>query len=277
MQIPKLVDAHAHMQFADYNEDRAQVIQRALDVGIWIINAGSNLENSKEAIRIAEEYEKGVYATVGIHPSEAGEGFNKEKMRLLASHPKCVAIGECGLEYPSRVRLAEIGFSEIDNKEAQAELFTHHINLSHETEKPLVIHCRDAYEDLYEILKKNEGLLIKNCPALMHFFSGSVEDAEKFLELGCIFSFGGAVTFPLKPNQTDFTSLIKILPMQAIVLETDCPYVSPEPFRGKRNEPLYITYVAEKIAEIKGVSLQEIAEQITENAIRFFAINEVVS
>ena len=274
--MPKLVDSHAHMQFADYDEDRAQVIQRALDEGIWIVNAGSNLENSKSAIKLADEYEDGVYATVGIHPSEAEEGFNKEKMRLLASHPKCVAIGECGLEYSSRVRLAEIGFSEMDNKEAQAELFTHHINLSHETNKPLVIHCRDAYEDLYEILKRSEGLLIKNRPALMHFFSGTTADAEKFLKLGCIFSFGGAVTFPPKPNQTDFISLIKMLPMQAIVLETDCPYVAPEPFRGKRNEPSYITYVAEKIAEIKGVSLQEITEQTTENALKFFAINEAV-
>ena len=277
MQIPKLIDAHAHTQFVDYNEDRAQVIQRALDNGIWIVNAGSNLENSKIAIKLAEEYEKGVYATVGIHPSEAGEGFNKEKMRLLVSHPKCVAIGECGLEYPSRVRLAEIGFSEIDNKEEQVELLAHHINLSYETGKPLVIHCRNAYEDLYEILKKNENSLIKDRPALMHFFSGKIADAEKFLELGCIFSFGGAVTFPLKSNQTDFASLIKMLPIQAIVLETDCPYVSPEPFRGKRNEPLHITYVAEKIAEIKGVSLQEIAEQTTKNAIKFFAINEAVS
>ena len=277
MQIPKLVDAHAHMQFADYNEDRAQVIQQALDAGIWIINAGSNLENSKEGIRIAEEYGEGVYATVGIHPSEAEEGFNKEKMRLLALHPKCVAIGECGLEYPSRIRFAEIGLSEIDNKEAQAELFMHHINLSHETEKPLVIHCRDAYENLYEILKENENSLIKDRPALMHFFSGSVVDAEKFLKLGCIFSFGGAVTFPPKPNQTDFISLIKMIPIQAIVLETDCPYLSPEPLRGKRNEPLHITYVAEKIAEIKGISPQEIAEQTTENAIKFFAINEVFS
>jgi len=274
--MPKLVDSHAHMQFTDYDEDRAQVIQRALDNGIWIVNAGSNLENSKIAIKLADEYKDGVYTTVGIHPSEVEEGFNKEKMRLMALHPKCVAIGECGLEYTSRVRLAEIGFSEIDNKEAQAELFIHHINLSHETSKPLVIHCRDAYEDLYEILKRNENLLIKDRPALMHFFSGNIAEAEKFLELGCIFSFGGAATFPPKPNQTDFISLIKILPMQAIVLETDCPYVAPEPFRGKRNEPSYITYVAEKIAEIKGISLQEIAEQTTENALKFFAINEVV-
>ena len=137
--MPKLVDSHAHMQFTDYDEDRAQVIQRALDGGIWIVNSGSNLENSKSVIKLADEYEDGVYATVGIHPSEVGEGFNKEKIRLMALHPKCVAIGECGLEYTSRVRLAEIGFSEIDNKEAQAELFTHHINLSHETKKPLVI------------------------------------------------------------------------------------------------------------------------------------------
>ena len=276
MQVPKLVDVHAHMQFADYNEDRIQVIQQAIDAGIWIINAGSNLENSKEGIKLAEEYEQGVYTTVGIHPNESGEGFNKEKMRLLALHPKCVAIGECGLEYSSRARLAEIGFSEIDNKEAQAELFTHHINLSHETKKPLVIHCRDAYKDLYEILKENENSLIKNRPALMHFFSGSVVEAENFLELGCVFSFGGAVTFPPKPNQTDFTSLIKILPMQAIVLETDSPYVSPEPFRGKRNKPSYITYVAEKIAEIKGVNLQEVEEQTTKNALNFFAIRETV-
>ncbi len=265
---PKLVDAHAHTQFDDYNEDRDEVISRALGAGIWMVNAGADLENSRAAVELAEEYKEGVYATVGIHPSEKSADIHGrelwQKMESLAKREKCVAIGECGLEY----------FEETTkkDKELQAELFLSQINLAKEIKKPLVIHCRDAYEDLYGILKENESALSPESPALMHFFSGTTEDADRFLEMGFVFSFGGAATFPPKPGKTDFISLIKRLPIEAILLETDCPYVTPVPIRGQRNEPSYIVHTAKKVAEIKDLSEEELAEATTKNALRFFAI-----
>ncbi len=282
---PKLIDAHAHIQFSVYDIDRKEVIQRALKAGVWMVNTGSNLIDSEKAILLAEKYDKGVYATVGIHPSHAKnkykgddrrnvisdindsvdtEDFNEEKMRSLVKHSKCVAIGECGLEY----------FPDTINKSLQIELFIKHIELSYEIKKPLVIHCRDAYSDIYDILIKNQNKLINKTPALMHFFSGTENDALKFLELDCIFSFGGATTFPIKLGKTDFASLIKKIPLTSILLETDSPYVSPSPIRGKRNEPYYISYVADKIAEIKGVALEKVMKTTTDNAIKFFAINK---
>ncbi len=286
---PRLIDAHAHMQFPAYDADREEVIQRALAARVWVVNAGSSLMSSEQAIHLAEKYDAGVYATAGIHPSYAKnnlyskyqgddmqsvtsdisedrdiEDFNEEKMRSLIQHPKCVAIGECGLEY----------FPDTLNKSLQAELFIKHIELSYELKKPLVIHCRDAYSDLYDILIKYQNKLVAKTPALMHFFSGTESDALKFLELGCVFSFGGAITLPAKSGKTDFISLIKKIPLDAMFLETDCPYVSPSPIRGRRNEPINIFYIAEKIAEIKGTTAEKVAEATTNNAMKFFAINK---
>ncbi|MFA4999682.1 MAG: TatD family hydrolase [Parcubacteria group bacterium] len=274
---PKFIDSHAHVQFADYDADREEVIKKALAAGVWMINSGSDLSNSAGAVELAEKYEEGVYATVGIHPSESAKLHGREdwqrSLRMLAENPKCVAVGECGLEY----------FSDTDNKGEQKELFIKQMEISDEVKKPLVIHCRDAYDDLYGILKENENLLLANRPALMHFFSGMERDAERFLDMGFVFSFGGATTFSSrraggeagssKPNKTNFGPLIKKLPLSAILLETDCPYVTPEPYRGKRNEPSFVTYVAMKMAEIKGVSVEKLAEATTENALKFFAID----
>ena len=273
---PRLIDSHAHAQFSDYDGDRDEVIGRALGAGIWMVNSGADLESSEKAVELAEKYDEGVYATVGIHPSEKSAKIHDRefwrKMEELAKRGKCVAVGECGLEYPPRRTEGEAGFSEANDKEEQAELFARHIKLASEAGKPLVIHCRDAYEDLHGILKENESQLIPDRPALMHFFSGTASDADRFLEMGFVFSFGGAATFPPKPGKADFSLLIKRLPIGAILLETDCPYVSPVPLRGQRNEPSFVVHVARKLAEIKGISEEEMAEATTENAIRFFAI-----
>ncbi len=264
------MDSHAHVQFADYDKDRDDVISRALNAGVWMVNAGADLDSSERAVRVAEKYEQGVYATVGMHPSEQSAKTDDrqfwQKMGGLTKSEKCVGIGECGLEY-----FADTGDEE---KESQAELFVAQINLAREAKKPLIIHCRDAYGDLYGILKENEKLLLPGRPALIHFFSGTTEDADRFLEMGFVFSFGGAATFPPKPGKTDFISLIKRIPTDSILLETDCPYVSPVPLRGERNEPAYVAYIAAKIADIKGTGTDDIAEVTTENALRFFAIEE---
>ncbi|MFA4999143.1 MAG: TatD family hydrolase [Parcubacteria group bacterium] len=274
LERTKFVDSHAHVQFSEYDADRDEVIEKALNAGVWMVNSGSDLENSESAVKLAEKYESGVYATVGIHPSENSQltTYNSQvptlnsQLATLALSPKVVAIGECGLEY--------FPDTSGEEKESQAELFIDQIDLANKVGKPLVIHCRDAYEDLYRIIENNEGRLLNEFPALMHFFSGTPEDARKFLEMGFVFSFGGAATFPPKPNKTDFVSLVKELPLSSILLETDCPYVTPEPIRGKRNEPLFVTYVAEKLAEIRGIPSDELAEATTENALKFFAIEK---
>ena len=256
---PLLIDSHTHIQFSAYDEDRNEVIDRTLKQNIWIINSGSNSHNSENAVLLAEKYENGVYATIGVHPSET-EVFDEQKMIELALSPKVVAIGECGLEYIHEY-----------NAEAQKALFESQIIFADKTKKPLVIHCREAYEDAYQILFSHKNILNER-GGLMHFFSGTIDEAKKFLNLGFYFSFGGAITFPKKLNGADFEELLKMLPLDRILLETDAPYVAPVPYRGKRNESIYITEVAKKAAEIKGMAIEKISEATTENAMRIFAI-----
>jgi TatD DNase family protein len=274
---PFLIDSHTHLQFSAYDNDRAEVLDRAFNENIWIINSGSNSQNSEDAVRLAEKYEKGVYATIGIHPSHAlsakalakadflteesgSENFDEEKMMKLAASPKVVAVGECGLEY----------FREY-NAEAQKKLFAEHIIFANKIKKPLTIHCREAYGDTYDILSAHKEILNER-GGLMHFFSGTLTEARKFLDLGYYFSFGGAITLPKKAGGADFEELIRELPFDRILCETDAPFVSPVPYRGRRNEPSYVIEVAKKMAEIRGITLDEVAKQTTENAMRLFAI-----
>lgn len=270
---PRLIDSHSHLQFSDYDKNRKTIIEESLLSNIWMVNTGSSIQTSKEAIDLSEQYESGVYATLGIHPSHIEEGFNHNKMLELARHEKCVAIGECGLEYFLQEQNGESYFNAI-NQKLQSEIFIKHIYLAHSVKKPLVIHCRDAYEDLYKIMQENINILLPRKPALMHFFAGSLNSAQKFLDMDFMFSFGGAITFPPKPHKTDFVSLIKKIPIESILLETDCPYVSPVPVRKEKNKPMFITYISQKIAEIKNMKEEEVAEITTNNAINFFAINQ---
>lgn len=237
-----------------------------------MINSGSNSENSEDAVRLAEKYEKGVYATIGIHPSHAGhetteigedfgtEKFDEDKMTELSLSPKVVGIGECGLEY----------FREYDVL-SQKELFEKHIFFAHKIDKPIVIHCREAYSDTYDILLSNKSILHKR-GGLMHFFSGTLEEAKKFLDLGFYFSFGGALTFPKKPQGADFSTLLKEIPFDKIIFETDAPYVAPVPHRGERNEPVYVIETIKKAAEIRNMSVEEVGTAATFNTCRLFAI-----
>jgi len=269
---PIYFDVHTHLQFSAYDNDRAEVFNRAFNENIWMINSGSNSRNSEDAVKLAEKYERGIYATIGIHPSHAGpdnteiseesgtEIFDEKKMTDLAMSPKVVAVGECGLEY----------FREYDAS-SQKRLFEEHVIFAGKIKKPLVIHCREAYGDTYDILVSHRNILNEK-GGVMHFFSGTHEEAKKFLELGFYFSFGGAITFPKKKEGADFELLVKELPIDRILLETDAPYVAPVPYRGKRNEPSYVTEVAKKAAEIRGISIEELAEATTANALRIFAI-----
>lgn len=287
MSTPRLIDAHTHMQFAAFKDDVSEVILRARDRGVWIINVGTQKDTSKQAIALAEQYEDGVYATVGLHPihtersyhdvqelgaapSKGGEPrlefysrreeFSVTEYTKLARHPKVVAIGECGLDY---YRI-EGDISAI--KEKQKDVFRKHIEVAESAGKPLMIHCRDAFDDLIKIL--NSYFQIPNSkknPGIIHFFSGTEDHAKKLLEMGFSFTFGGVITFV-----HDYDKVVRHIPLDCILTETDAPYVTPAPYRGKRNEPSYVEEVVKKIAELKKVSFEEAAQQTVLNARNIF-------
>lgn len=260
MNFPKLIDAHTHVQFKNFDKDRDETIKRALDKGVWIINAGANKIWSEQAIEIAEKYPTGVWATVGLHPDDINEIFDYSLYKKLAQNNKVVAIGECGLDY------YKIKPDDIEIKNLQKEIFIKQMELAKEVNKPLVIHCREAFDNLLEILESNRKLL-NNPPGIIHFFTGSSENAEKLLKMGFYFTFGGLITY-----NRDFDEIIRKIPLERILLETDAPFVSPEPFRGKRNEPAYVEEVAKAMAKVQNIGLEEVCEKTTDNAIDIFKI-----
>lgn len=279
--MPKLFDVHTHTQFAAYETDANEVIKRALEGSAWLVNVGTQADTSRAAIEFAHRYPEGVYATVGLHPTHTaksyhdtkelgtedkameftsrGEEFDYALYKKLAGDKKVVAIGECGLDY---YRLTE------ETKNTQKKVFEEHIALASEMKKPLMIHCRSAFGDLIDILKANSSKLKADKPGIIHFMTGTENDARELQGLGFSFSFGGVLTFT-----RDYDEVVRTIPLDRILLETDAPYVAPMPYRGKRNEPSYVREAAKKIAEIKGVSFEEVARTTTENALRMFGIS----
>lgn len=275
---PKLIDVHTHTQFAAY-EDSDEVIKRALADKIWLINVGTQQDTSKAAVDLANKYEEGVYAAIGLHPihtdrsyhdskelgegdsakefTSRGEAFNYSFYKHLAEDKKTLAIGECGLDY---YRLSK------ETKAKQFKTFEDQIHLSVEVKKPLMIHCREAFYDLIDIIKAHKDAL-SDRPGIIHFFTGSKDDAKELSEMGFSFSFGGVTTFV-----RDYDELVKYVGIDRIVLETDAPYVTPIPFRGKRNEPAYVKYVAESIANILNLDVSAVSKKTTENARNIFNI-----
>ncbi len=277
----QLFDAHTHVQFSAYDGDRDEVIGRALAAGVRMVAVGTQIDTSRAAVALAEKYEH-VWAAVGLHPihtaksyhdaqelgggeaaksfTSRGEAFDNAEYEKLAKHPKVVAIGECGLDYfrfntdePQEVQVAK-----------QKEAFWEQIALARKVGKPLMIHCRNAFPDLIEILRGNKSDLR---PGIVHFFSGTPAEAQTLLSLGFSFTFGGVVTFA-----RDYDATINAIPADRILSETDAPYVSPAPYRGKRNEPAYIIETVKKLAELKGLTLEAMAAQIETNARRIFAL-----
>ncbi len=265
-------DAHTHIQFPAFDEDREAVIRRAEESNVRMICVGTQISSSASAIILAKQYPKSIWAAVGFHPNHANDNWfhdqneqkepNKEKydkkiLKELAADPKVVAIGECGLDYH---RIS----NESGVKEKQKEIFLSQIELASEVQKPLMIHCRNAFADLIAILKP---ITYNLKPSVVHFFTGKIEDAEKLLNLDFSFTFGGVITFT-----RDYDEIIKYIPLDRILSETDAPYVAPVPYRGKRNEPSYIIETVKRLADLKSVSLEKMREQIMENTGKIFGI-----
>ncbi len=278
---PRFFDTHAHVQFSGFDADREAVIKRAEDVGVSMINVGTQKDTSLQAIQLAEQYGN-MYAAVGLHPihtgrsyhdaqelgggeaakafTSRGEIFDIDHYRALALHVKTVAIGECGLDY--------FRFNAEEGRDVQIQkqkvAFLAQMELSREVQKPLMIHCRNAFSDLIALIKDNPGLLHSR-PGVIHFFTGTPHDAKELLEAGFSFTFGGVITFA-----RDYDETIKLIPPDRILSETDAPYVAPVPYRGKRNEPAYIAETVKKLAELKNISPDEMKAQIWENAKQLF-------
>jgi TatD DNase family protein len=273
--MSNLIDSHSHIQFPAYDEDREAVIVRSRESGTRMIAVGTQASTSEDAVRIAEQYPDDVVgASVGFHPNHASQNthhdsdelreaapeiFDIGRMRELARHSRVIAIGECGLDY-YRIKNSELRIK-------QEEIFRRQIELALELQKPLIVHCRDAFTDLISILQTTNYKL-QTRAGVIHFFSGTTDNARALLDLGFYLGFGGVITFA-----AEYDEVVKYAPIDRILLETDAPYVAPAPFRGKRNEPAYVAETAKKLAELKKVSLEEVAQQTTQNAISLFGLS----
>ena len=249
-----LIDSHCHLDAEQFNEDREAVIERALAAGIehmMAIGTGDGPPDFEAGIRLADRYAP-IYCTVGVHPHDAaksGDNTMKE-MEALLRHPKVVAIGEMGLDY-------HYDFSPRDRQRA---VFIDQLMLARTSRKPIVIHTREAWDDTFRIL--DEHWAGSPCGGIMHCFSGGLDEARRSLALGFHISFAGVVTFP---KAQTLQAAAREVPLDRILIETDAPYLAPVPYRGKRNEPGFVVETARKLAELRGVSYEEIASLTSSN------------
>ncbi|NNU91109.1 TatD family hydrolase [Anoxybacillus sp. CHMUD] len=253
-----LFDTHAHLNATQFNEDVEQVIERARAEGVsHIVVVGFDRPTIERAMELADQYSF-IYAAVGWHPVDAIHMTDDDLMMIeqLAAHPKVVALGEMGLDY----------YWDQSPKEVQKEVFRKQIRLAKKVKLPIIIHNRDATADIVHILQEEQAAEVGG---VMHCFSGSIEVAQQCMDMNFYISFGGPVTFK---NAKKPKEVAKEIPLDRLLIETDCPYLTPHPFRGKRNEPSYVKYVAEAIAELKGLSFEEVAQKTSDNAKRLFGI-----
>ncbi|MDP3882801.1 MAG: TatD family hydrolase [Candidatus Staskawiczbacteria bacterium] len=273
----KIIDTHSHLGFKAYDADRDEVIKRTQEEGLVCIDVGTNFKTSERVIELAEK-NKNIYSAIGMHPIHiktdlvkikmdeeegafmpSGEEFDKEKYKKIAlSSKKVVAIGEIGLDYyyrpKTKIRLEEF-------KKLQKELFIKQLDLAEELNLPVIIHCRMAFEDVYEILKD------MNLKGVIHCFTGSWEVAQKFIDLGFYLGINGII------YKMDLTEVIKNAPLEKLLVETDCPYLTPTAEgKDKRNEPIFVKHVIQKIADLKGLTFDQVVEVTTANAKQLFKI-----
>ncbi|MFP7210768.1 TatD family hydrolase [Bacillus safensis] len=254
-----LFDTHAHLNAEQYKEDLEQVIERAKSEKVEkIVVVGFDRPTITKAMELIEEYDF-IYAAIGWHPVDAIDMTDEDLawIKDLSQHEKVVAIGEMGLDY----------YWDKSPKDVQKEVFRRQIALAKEVNLPIVIHNRDATEDVVTILKEEGAAEVGG---IMHCFTGSLETAKACMDMNFYISFGGPVTFK---NAKKPKEVVKEIPSDRLLIETDCPYLTPVPFRGKRNEPSYVKYIAEQIAELREISFEELAELTTKNAKKVFRIN----
>ena len=282
------IDTHAHVNFNAFKDDADEVVRRSLDNETWMILVGSEFKTSNRALNLANKYQRGVYAAIGLHPIHLEEGlvdsqeednsysftprfeeFDYGSYEKLAKFEKVVAIGEIGLDYYHLDPTKDITAT----KKKQQEVFAQQLLLARSLNLPVILHCRQAHDDLLMILqdfKKEYGHLI---PAdrpwgVVHCFSGDEDLAWKYFQLGLLISFTGLITF-----SKQWDDLIRKMPLDKFMIETDCPYMTPEPYRGQRNEPILVKLVAKRIAEIKNLTIEKIAELSANNAKKLFNIS----
>ncbi len=264
MSTLSLVDTHCHLNFHAYADDRGAVMQRARDAGVQrVIIPAIDLESCRQALDIAAAC-RGIYVAIGIHPNSSLDvtAATVERLRAWTSRPNVVAIGEIGLDY----------YRDRSPKHIQRQAFEQQLDLARELELPVIIHNRDAAEDVLAVLEAwlpslSRGL--RHRPGVLHSFSASPAIAERALSLGFYLGFTGPITFK---KADDLRTMVKTLPRDRLLIETDAPFLTPHPYRGKRNEPAHLQYVNAKMAELHGISAIEMAEQTTANAERLFAL-----
>ncbi len=263
-----LIDTHAHLDFASFDADREAVIERARQAGVEkIVNITSYAKDFDKVKQIAASHDN-IWHAAGIHPHDTAQLKDPKwlaRVKTLAIGPKAVAIGEIGLDYFKMPPLpAEPRQRRGENtKEEQKQLFQSQLTIAQELKLPVILHIRDAYDDVYEMVK---SLKLRG---VVHCYSGTVEWAKRFLELGFMISFTGIITFP---KTAILSEVIKAVPLERIMVETDCPFLAPQRIRGQRCEPAYVKDVAEKIAEIKGISFEDVTRATTKNAEKFFNV-----
>ncbi|HEV8474479.1 MAG TPA: TatD family hydrolase [Methylomirabilota bacterium] len=252
----ELFDTHAHLHFPEFDADRSAVLERARHAGVRrMLTIGTEVPTSRAAIALAE-HEPDVWASVGVHPHDAGDADEAalEEIERLARGPRVVAVGEIGLDF----------FRDLSPREAQARVFRRLLGVARRVRKPVIVHCRDAHAEVLAILADER---VGEVSGVMHCFSGDVEIARRCLDLGLLISLAGPVTYP---NARALPDVARYVPPDRLVVETDCPFLPPQGHRGKRNEPALITLTASRVAELRGEPLADLARRASDNARRLF-------
>ncbi len=257
---PRFIDIHSHLNFPDYDVDREAVIARMKEEGIATITIGTSLETSQSAVELAEKHDN-IFACIGVHPVDGTEAqFKEEEFNKLATSSKVVAVGECGLDYGRK------GEIDDESKQKQVELFEKQIDFAVAHDLPLMIHGRNAHGDIIEIIRRKKEGYGNKLRGNAHFFTGTIAEANGYIELDFSISFTGVLTFT-----HDYDEVVRSVPLSSMMAETDAPYVAPVPFRGKRNEPMFVKEVVKSIASIKEEVEEDVQKAVVENAKRLFA------
>jgi len=251
----KIVDVHTHLELPEFDDDREEVIKRSFENSVeFICTVGIEPKYWDSVKKLSEKYEK-IYFSAGLHPHEAKIYSDKIENKLLEylNHPKCLALGEIGLDF----------FKNYSPKQKQLEVFNKQLDLAEKLNKKIVVHIRDAHKEAKSFLEK------RNLKGIIHCFSGTLEDAKDYIDMGYLISIPGTITYK---SATNLRNVVKNIPLDYILTETDAPFLAPEPYRGKRNEPSYIVYILQKIAEIKDITIEDTARTIYVNTMKFFKL-----